>query len=37
MKSGLKMVPNDGAETKTNPKEKYLGFKFRRDMNNLVD
>jgi hypothetical protein len=37
MKSGLKNLPPDDPNAKVNPKEKFLGFKFRRDMTNLVD
>lgn len=37
MKSGLRNLPPDDPNAKVNPKEKFLGFKFRRDMTNLVD
>lgn len=37
MRSGLKNLPDVDPNKKVNPKEKYLGFKFRRDMNNLVN
>ena len=33
-KEGLDLVEKE--EGRVNPKEKYLGFKFRRDMHNLV-
>lgn len=38
LKSGLKQISGqEQAEVKKSPKEKYLGFKFRRDMSSLVE
>ena len=35
--SGLDIVKSSGEEVKKNPKEKYLGFKFRRNMDDLIN
>lgn len=37
LKCGLRNVLPEDPNAKSNPKEKYLGFKFRRDMNNLIE
>ncbi len=34
---GLELTQKPATKKRINPKEKYLGFKFRRDMNNLVN
>ena len=34
--SGLKKIADFDPNAKIDPREKYLGFKFRRDMNNLI-
>ena len=37
MKSGIKNYEPEDPNKRANPKEKFLGFKFRRDMANLID